>query len=267
MCPAAAPLIGVITDQKPVGAAQRPFTGAYPDYLDCVAAAGGLPVLIPLGLSVDALRGIFERVDGVLLTGGADVDPVLYGETVTHEKVYGISPLRDEAEIRVSRWAAEDDVPLFGICRGHQVVNVALGGTLVMDIPSQINTDIPHDFPDGTPLDIYAHPVAIAPGSRLAGIVGVANLTVNSWHHQSVRQAGQGLVRVGARARRRDRSNGTARRALSADRAVASRKAVCDRPGNGSPVPGLRRGSNPPPQRNRQRTRGLNVADGYRETF
>lgn len=194
MCPAAAPLIGVITDQKPVGAAQRPFTGTYPDYLDCVAAAGGLPVLIPLGLSVDALRGIFERVDGVLLTGGADVDPVLYGETVTHEKVYGISPLRDEAEIRVSRWAAEDDVPLFGICRGHQVVNVALGGTLVVDIPSQIDTDIPHDFPDGTPLDIYAHPVAIAPGSRLAGIVGAANLTVNSWHHQSVRQAGQGLV-------------------------------------------------------------------------
>ncbi len=189
-----APLIGVITDQKPVGAAHRPFTGSYPDYLDCIAAAGGLPVLIPLGLSTDALRGIFERVDGVLLTGGADVAPALYGETVFHEKVYGVNPLRDEAEIQVSRWAAEDDVPLFGICRGHQVVNVALGGTLIADIPSQIDAAVSHDFPDDTPLDIYAHPVAIAPGSRLAGIVGTVNLTVNSWHHQSVREAGQGLI-------------------------------------------------------------------------
>lgn len=194
MRPPSAPLIGVITDQKPVGASNRPFIGSYPDYLDCVAAAGGLPVLIPLGLPADALRGIFERLDGVLLTGGADVAPALYGETVVHEKVYGISPLRDEAEIQVSRWAAEDDVPLFGICRGHQVVNVALGGTLVVDIPSQIDTAIPHDFPDGTPLDIYAHPVAIVPGSHLAGIVGAVDLTVNSWHHQSVRKAGQDLI-------------------------------------------------------------------------
>jgi putative glutamine amidotransferase len=127
------------------------------------------------------------------------VDPVLYGETQVHQAVYGINALRDEAEIRVSRWAAENDVPLFGICRGHQVVNVALGGTLVADIPTQVQTNLPHDFPDGTPLDVYAHPVAITPGSRLAGIVGVTDLTVNSWHHQSVREAGKSLI-VSARA-------------------------------------------------------------------
>lgn len=193
-----APLIGVVSDQKIVAENGRPFMGMYASYLDCVAAAGGLPVLIPLGLPSDLLRGIVERLDGLVLTGGGDVDPRCYGETDAAGLAQDIKPIRDETELQVSRWAAGEDKPLLGICRGHQVVNVALGGTLYTDIFTQIRTALAHDL-DDQPLNHYVHQVVIEPDSRLARIVGTTRIAANSRHHQAVQTVGAGLA-VTARA-------------------------------------------------------------------
>jgi putative glutamine amidotransferase len=157
-----------------------------------VARAGGLPVLIPTRLSDDALRQIFERLDGVLIPGGVDVDPAQYGEA-PHPKLGSVDAPRDALELALSRWAFEADVPLFGICRGHQVINVALGGTLVQDIPSEIETEIAHDQTDDVPRSRHAHSVEIDPGSRLAQVMGTTSTEVNSLHHQSVGRAAPGL--------------------------------------------------------------------------
>lgn len=193
-----APLIGVITVHKQIQSLDRSdgvrtFVGAYPTYLRCLASVGALPVLIPLDLPEHTLRGIFEHVDGLLLTGGGDVDPAFYGETAAAAAARRIDRVRDTVEILFSRWAAAEDVPLLGICRGHQVVNVALGGSLYTDIPSQITTPLDHDA-DHHPLNFHAHEIIIESGSRLAEIVRASRLATNSRHHQAVRETGRGLV-------------------------------------------------------------------------
>lgn len=157
-----------------------------------VARAGGLPVLIPTRLDEAQLRGIYDRLDGVLLPGGPDVDPAHYGEA-HHPRLGLIDAHRDAIELPLARWAAADDLPLFGICRGHQAVNVALGGSLVQDIPSQLSTTIAHDQPDDVPRSRHAHPVQIDPGSRLAQVMGATTALVNSLHHQSVAQVAPGM--------------------------------------------------------------------------
>lgn len=157
-----------------------------------VARAGGLPVLIPTRLEESALRQIYERLDGVLVPGGVDVDPAHYGEE-RHPKLGLVDAPRDALELALSRWAFEDDVPLFGICRGQQVINVALGGTLVQDIPSQVETHIAHDQTDDHPRNRHAHAVEIDPGSRLAQVMGATRAEVNSLHHQSVGLPAPGL--------------------------------------------------------------------------
>ncbi len=199
MQPPPAPLIGVLADHKHLRPAHgagraRTFVGAYDSYLHCLALAGALPVVVPLKLSPVALRGLFDRLDGILLAGGGDVDPVFYGEKPLNDTVREINPLRDSAEIRVARWAAAEDVPLLGICRGHQVTNVALGGDLVMDIPTQLPEALRHTTPADLPLNHPAHPVAIAPGTRLAAILQTDSVITNSRHHQAVRHLGDGLV-------------------------------------------------------------------------
>lgn len=194
MALSSAPLIGVIATHYPVGMTQRTFCGAYPSYLECVTAAGGLPVIVPLGLPDSALRELYARLDGIVLTGGGDLDPNSYNSAATHETLRGIITQRDEVEFQVTRWAAEDDLPLLGICRGHQVVNAALDGSLVLDIPSQVKTDIRHDLYGVKPLDHLAHSVAIEPGTRLAQLVGATTLHVNSRHHQAVKQLGRDMI-------------------------------------------------------------------------
>ncbi|MBN2472063.1 MAG: gamma-glutamyl-gamma-aminobutyrate hydrolase family protein, partial [Anaerolineae bacterium] len=171
-----APLIGVIADHKTLNPTDRSdsartFVGAYATYLRCLTAAGALPVVVPLELSSEALRGIFDRLDGVLLTGGGDVDPAYFGEP-PHPMLAEVEPARDEAELLISRWAAQADVPLLGICRGHQVVNVALGGTLFQDIPSQITSTLFHDSGTAFPPAHPAHDVRLESGSRLHAILG-----------------------------------------------------------------------------------------------
>lgn len=163
----------------------NPFNRAYQRNADAIAKAGGLPVYIPTGLDEVTLREIYERMDGILLPGGADVDPVHYGAAM-HPATKGIDAARDELELTIARWQVEGDRPTFGICRGHQVLNVALGGTLIQDIPDEVHTNLLHDQVDGMPRHNRLHSIDIEPNSRLAQIIGVTQVQVNSLHHQSV---------------------------------------------------------------------------------
>lgn len=177
------PLIGISASSMTLHG--RPYNRYYMANFFAVERAGGLPVAIPAGVDEATLRGIYDRLDGVLLPGGSDVDPAIYGETA-HPKTYGIDMQRDALELTLTRWTVAEDRPLLGICRGHQVINVALGGTLVQDIPSQVETTLVHDQPDAQPRNTRLHEVTIDPTSRLAGILGTTQVRVNSLHHQSV---------------------------------------------------------------------------------
>lgn len=198
MQPAPAPLIGIVAEQLQVSSVnphtpRRAFTGAYDSYLHCLRSAGALPVIVPLGLAESSLHDLFDRLDGVLLAGGGDLAPEAYGQTPPHPAVREVNPARDEAELNITRWAAAADVPLLGICRGHQVVNVALGGTLIMDIPTQVKTTINHHTGRTKPLGAVAHNVTISPDSHLAAILNTTEIGTNSRHHQAIDRPAEGL--------------------------------------------------------------------------
>lgn len=185
------PLIG-ITTASVTGDNGLTYNRAYNPIAKAVARAGGLPVLIPTDIGEDTLRDIYERLDAVLLPGGPDIDPSHYGEEA--HPTTKIDAARDAIEVPLVRWAVQDDLPLFGICRGHQVINVALGGSLIQDIPSQVEDKVmPHDIPDDQPRNKPTHDVTIEPQSRLASIVGKERAAVNSLHHQAVREAAPGM--------------------------------------------------------------------------
>lgn len=160
------------------------------DYVRAVEKAGALPLLLPPG-PLEHVPDLLARLDGLVLSGGSDLDPTHYGEE-PHETVDEVSPERDAFELALSREALARDLPLLAICRGHQVLNVATGGTLFQDIPSQIGGALDHD-PD-TERWQPAHDVRILPGTRLREILGRDRIAVNSIHHQSIKTPGQGLV-------------------------------------------------------------------------
>jgi putative glutamine amidotransferase len=161
------------------------------DYLESVVRAGGEPVVLEPGDDPAAALG---RVDGILLTGGADVDPALYGDAP--HPTTDIDAARDAFEVPLSRAAIARDVPLLAICRGVQVLNVAAGGSLIQDIPSSVDTTLTHTVDESR--DSIAHLVTVTPGSRLAGALGqgvaVATCAVNSRHHQSVDRVAPSFV-------------------------------------------------------------------------
>ena len=152
-----------------------------------------MPLIVPHNLGEDSLRAVLERLDGVLLSGGGDIDPALFGEKA-HPATCEIEPDRDRVELTLARWVVERDMPFLAICRGIQVLNVALGGSLVQDIPSQVPAAVRHSFDRRvTPRNYLAHPVKIDPDSRLARIMQLEEAEANSWHHQSIKQAADGL--------------------------------------------------------------------------
>jgi len=163
------------------------------DYVTSVERAGGRPRILEVS---DSPRRVLGEIDGVLLTGGGDIDPVLYGEE-RHPTVEDAEPGRDEFEIDLARRAMEADLPLLAICRGAQVLNVAAGGTLVQDIPSSAASDVSHSITE--PKSADAHAVQVSPGSHLERALG-PNVSaehtcrVNSRHHQSVERIGTGLI-------------------------------------------------------------------------
>jgi putative glutamine amidotransferase len=165
-------------------------------YVRAIEETGGAPVMLPPGLSQDSLRRVFDRLDGLLFSGGGDIDPALYDEAPL--PTLGIvSAARDRDELPLARWAIEDSKPVLSICRGIQVLNVALGGSLIQDIPSQKPGMLQHDFDSAAiPHDHIAHIVNIEPHSNLASILGAAAVQVNSWHHQAINRPADGLTVV-----------------------------------------------------------------------
>lgn len=165
-------------------------------YSYAAIAGGGVPLMIPLvAHDLETLRCIYDRLDGVLLAGGVDVNPTNFGEP-PHPRLGRIDPARDTVELELTKWALEDGKPLLGLCRGLQVINVALGGSLHQDLEAQYPRGIKHDyFPTaGFSRDYLAHEVEIASGSRLARVFDARRVTVNSMHHQGIRDLGQDLV-------------------------------------------------------------------------
>ncbi len=160
------------------------------DYIKSVEKVGGLPVVLAPGSPGDAAE-LLERVDGLLLSGGSDIDPALYGET-PHPKLGTVVRERDDFELALTREALVLDRPILAICRGHQVLNVACGGTLVQDIPSEVTGGSDHDA--RCERWERAHDVRIVQGTRLGAILGRETVAVNSFHHQAVEQLGRDLI-------------------------------------------------------------------------
>jgi putative glutamine amidotransferase len=163
------------------------------DYVASVEQAGGRARVLEIS---ESPQRVLRDLDGLLLTGGGDIDPVLYGEE-RHPLVDDAEPGRDEFEIDLARRAMTADIPLLAICRGAQVLNVAAGGTLIQDIPSAVHTTIPHSLKE--PKNAVAHAVQVTPGSQLERALGPAvdsthACRVNSRHHQSVGLLGTGLM-------------------------------------------------------------------------
>ncbi len=167
-------------------------------YVRAAELGGGAPVIIPPHLEETRLRAIFERLDGLILSGGGDVLPALFGEE-DGGLVQFVDERRDRAELALARWALAEGLPLLAICRGLQVLNVAGGGTLIQDIPTHVPEALSHSTVTGRPLAAVAHTVEVAADSRLAALVGAGELGVNSSHHQAARAVGAELV-VTARA-------------------------------------------------------------------
>jgi putative glutamine amidotransferase len=179
-------LIG-ITSFKTQNIYGYPMNAVMSAYIQAVARAGGLPLLIPLGLEEAAYQALFARLDGILFTGGGDIQPDLYGGQ-EHSKVGDVDADRDRVELWLAKQVVEQDKPFLGICRGFQVLNVALGGSLYEDILDQKEGALKHDYYPDLPRNLLAHGVEIAEGSRLANILGLTSTQVNSLHHQGVRQ-------------------------------------------------------------------------------
>ena len=173
-----------------------PTAGISEAYIRAVRRAGGTPVLIPPGLNGDELATLRRRLDGLLFTGGGDIDPALFNGK-PHPRVYDIDPERDALEISLVQMAAESQWPFLGICRGIQVINVALGGTLYTDIADQHPGAQRHDWYPNIPRNHLAHPVTLEPTSRLAGILAGPIVSTNSLHHQGLEQIAPSLAVTG----------------------------------------------------------------------
>ena len=188
------PTIGIICmDDRPKNGEYAPRFGQKQSYAHAVARAGAAPLLIPLLAGEALLRALYDKVDGLLLPGGVDIHPRHYGEEI-HAKCGAISEIRDQVELALIRWAVADHKPLLAICRGIQVLNVALGGSLYQDIQAQVPQAGRHDCDASHARNQVAHDVAIAPDSRLAYLVGTDSLPVNSFHHQAVKGVAPGLI-------------------------------------------------------------------------
>jgi len=194
------PIIGITaTLKEDVDAvAERPlgkFVRADLDYVEGVAGAGGVPVVLPPTGDEGAAEAMIQSLDGLLLSGGSDLDPGYYGEEPVPE--LGITlPERDAFEMTLVRLALRRRMPVFGICRGMQVLNVALGGTLYQDLPSQWEWDV-LKHRQHTPKWQPTHEVRVREGSYIAEVMGCEVVKVNSYHHQGVRVLAEGLVATG----------------------------------------------------------------------
>jgi putative glutamine amidotransferase len=180
------PIIGITT----YGRNDKGLFGIDVEYVEAIRRAGGIPILLPPGeLYQDEL---LERLDGLIISGGGDVEPGHY-QGADHAAIEYVDPQRDASEIKLAQMVVETGLPALNICRGAQVLNVALGGTLIEHLPDEVGDALDHR---ATPEGFVYHPVAIEPNSRLSEIVGQTEVTSASWHHQAVRQLAPSLKAV-----------------------------------------------------------------------
>ena len=181
------PLIGITTSFDSKASTMNIRT----TYTEAVMHGGGIPVLLPVTMDPERIRELFESVDGVLLCGGPDIHPNLYGEQIKYYCGH-VNHERDVFELELARLCIEEDKPLMGICRGSQVLNVACGGTLYQDINLQGATDFKHADNSESHSPV-AHPVNLLTGKFFEQVLGISELEITSWHHQAVRAPGEGI--------------------------------------------------------------------------
>ena len=160
-------------------------------YMKVIQAAGAIPVMLPVQLSEADMDQVATDFDGFLFSGGDDVDPVHYGEKPL-PACGAPNPLRDALELSFFKVAQASGKPIFGICRGFQVINIARGGSLYQDIPTQIPSELKHTADPS--VEIPTHGINIVPDSPLHKLVGSEQFTVNSFHHQAIKDLAPGLV-------------------------------------------------------------------------
>lgn len=187
------PIIGVVAsrflrnDHQTAGLAET--------YLKAITAAGGIPLLMHQTDDDDVLEWHYRQCNGLLLAGGGDVEAHHFGED-PHPNIGTLEPLRDAVELSLIRRAAADSLPTLGICRGAQVLNIALGGDIWQDVPSQYPSEVDHYASERLPVGEkhYGHPLLLTEGSWLAAQLGTTSLPVNTYHHQAIRQVAPGFV-------------------------------------------------------------------------
>lgn len=182
----AAPTVGISCGRNEAGG---DALGAR--YVQAVLRGGGVPFIIPTVETPEQAEAVLARLDGIVFSGGEDVNPAWYGESVWNESVQ-VNPVRDRSDSLLVRAAVASGKPILAICRGQQLVNVVLGGSLYQDIPTQLPDARPHRGG-------FTHKIGAVPGSFLDRVFGPDSLTVNTWHHQAVKAVAPGL-KVVARA-------------------------------------------------------------------
>ena len=184
------PVIG-LTSFESKNADGLPIVSLLHAYFHAIIQAGGVPVLIPSMLAEQGWEILYQRLDGIVFTGGGDITPEYYGGE-NHQRVAGIDPLRDSIEMHLLRAVVEEGKPFLGICRGIQTVNVGLGGTLYEHLGEQFRGEIDHTYPS-TMRTALVHDVKIEEGTRIAEMVGEPILRVNSLHHQGLKDIAPAL--------------------------------------------------------------------------
>lgn len=187
------PLIAITARASVDNPIHPPIVGARHSYIQVLLSLGASPLIIPLGTEPEELSRILSFCDGLLLTGGEDVDPALYGEA-PHEKLGATDPRRDALDIAAIQIARSQQKPILGICRGCQILNVAYGGSLYQDIDAQRPQ---HEEHNQSRQQEFAHSLRLLVTSKLASFLGPDDIRANSFHHQAVKAVGSGLVASG----------------------------------------------------------------------
>jgi putative glutamine amidotransferase len=185
------PVIGLTLDWRQAGHYSKfPWYALRENYASAIADAGGIPLLLPF--QPELVDAYLYRINGLVVTGGDfDVDPSLYGEKCQHERVVTIQN-RTQFEYELVKKALARDMPVMGICGGHQLINVVLGGSLIQHIPDGWKDALAHEQPN--PRNEPGHDIFVTPGTLLHTIVKTDMFAVNSGHHQAVKKVGQGVV-------------------------------------------------------------------------